>query len=206
MMKQNRIVKGTQGYNKLTQAFVNATLAIDFQDLHQDFLAFLPKSSAQILDLGAGIGRDASVFANMGHAVVAVEPSSEFRLAGQKLFPSTQITWLNDSLPSLVSLDKEENTFDFILASAVWHHLNAIEQSAAIRRVSGLLKHKGIFALSLRHGPAGAGTHVFPVDGNRITKEAKKCSLKTLLYIENQPSLMANKERVSWTRLVFSKK
>ncbi|WP_125226294.1 hypothetical protein [Leptospira neocaledonica] len=68
-----------------------------------------------------------------------------------------------------------------------------------------LSKLIGIFAFSFLNGPAGRGTYVFPTDGKRSIDQASKLGLKNLLIIENQPSLMKNKEDVTWTRLVFRK-
>ncbi|WP_279633359.1 class I SAM-dependent methyltransferase [Leptospira dzoumogneensis] len=112
---------------------------------------------------------------------------------------------MDDSLPSLAKLSGYNNQFDFILSSGVWHHLDKEEQLLSMRRVSELLKQNGIFALSLRNGPAGRGTHVFPTDGKISIDHASKFGLRNLLIIENQPSLMKNKEDVAWTRLVFQK-
>ncbi|MGJ4787455.1 class I SAM-dependent methyltransferase [Leptospira koniambonensis] len=198
-------IKGTQGYSNRIEEFIKATSDIDFFDLHKDFLAYIPKEKGTVLDLGAGIGRDASVFSKMGHSVVAVEPLQEFRQAGADLYPSDQIVWVDDSLPSLTKLLEYNNQFDFILSSGVWHHLDEEEQLYSIKRVSELLKLNAIFALSLRNGPAGKGTHVFPTDGKVTTDQGSKFGLKNLLIIENQPSLIKNKEDVTWTRLSFQR-
>jgi SAM-dependent methyltransferase len=203
-MNTNHIL-GTKGYADVTQKFIEATLAIDFMELHQDFLPFIPEKASRLLDLGAGIGRDASVFSKMGHSVVAVEPTEEFQIAGKKLYHSLTIEWIDDSLPRLSLLGNHANQFDFILASGVWHHLTNEEQFSAMLRIAQLLKLNGIFALTLRHGPPGAGTHIFPTSGKQTIKDAHHCGLTKVLCLENQPSLMKNKEKVSWTKLVFLK-
>lgn len=71
-------VKGTEGYAAATERFVVATHGIAFQDLHQSILQFIPTDPSHVLDVGSGIGRDAAVLAEMGHTVVAVEPTREF--------------------------------------------------------------------------------------------------------------------------------
>ncbi len=139
----------------------------------------------------------------MGHTVVAIEPLQAFRTAGIALYPVRGLTWINDALPALACLSDPAEQFDFILASGVWHHLDREEQEHALKRIAGLLRPGGIFALSLRNGPAGAGIHVFPTDGAETIKHAEHCGLNTLLVRENQPSLMQHKEQVSWTRLAF---
>ncbi len=204
-MKNHQVqVKGINGYAESTQKFLRATIAIDFLELHKDFIKFIPTKISRILDIGAGIGRDSWEFSKMGHSVVAVEPTKEYRTVGKKLFNSENIEWIDDSLPKLEQLE-ESVRFDFIISSAVFHHLDIAEQYRAIIRISALLNINGIFVLSLRNGPAGIGTHIFPTNSNTIIEWAESCKLKNLLRIDRQPSLMKNKEKVTWSKLAFQK-
>lgn len=66
----NDEVPGTEGYAQAMQKFIEATTAIGFTELHQDFLPFMPRKPSRVLDLGAGIGRDAS----LGLATCITEP------------------------------------------------------------------------------------------------------------------------------------
>lgn len=197
-------VPGTEGYDSIPDQFIEATLSINFTELHRDFLPFIPQKSGKVLDLGAGIGRDASILSSMGHAVTAVEPSENFFEAGKNLYADCAIHWIQDSLHDLKNLDTDLK-FDFILSSGVWHHLNPDEQQLSIVKASSLLSEKGIFALSLRNAPAGAGTFIFPTNAARSVEQAEQMGLTTLLFLENQPSLMKGKEGVKWSRLVFAK-
>ncbi len=197
--------KGTKGYSSVIQKFIKASKSISFEVLHKDFLEFLPTKNSLILDIGAGIGRDAYELAIREYKVIAVEPLKEFRSEGQKNYTSNNLTWIDDSLPKLNQLDKYLNKFDFILASGIWHHLDRQEQKEAISRISKLLKPEGIFALSLRNGPSGAGTHTFPTNVKYTIEHAKPCNLIPLLILENQPSLLKNKENVKWSRIAFKK-
>ena len=197
-------ISGTKGYSEVADIFIEASSEIDFNELHQAFLEFIPNQPSRILDIGAGCGRDAAAITALGHSVIAIEPTEEFRTAGKERYESSNIEWLDDSLPKLPKLKQSEN-FDFVLASAVWHHLNQDEQQQAMKRIAQLLISGGIFALTLRHGPAGVGTHVFPTDGQQTIENAKGCGLTPLLHPPNQPSLMPGKEAVTWTRLVFKK-
>ncbi|KMQ63106.1 hypothetical protein ACM46_14300 [Chryseobacterium angstadtii] len=197
-------VPGTEGYSNVLDKFIEATLSIDFAELHRDFMPFIPQKPGNILDLGAGIGRDASAFSSMGHTVTAVEPSEKLLETGKTLYAGFPIHWIYDSLPDLQCLNPRLK-FDFILASGVWHHLSPDEQSISIKKVSELLTENGVFALSLRNGPAGGGTCVYPTHANKILNQAEQNGLKTLLFLENQPSLLKGKEEVKWSRLVFQK-
>jgi len=203
-MKNQAQVKGIQGYAGSVQKFITATLAVDFFDLYRDFAELIPKIPGQILDIGAGIGRDSWEFSKMGHSVLAAEPTAVYRAVGKKMFPSQNIQWVDSSLPEL-KLPGKDKHFDFIVASAIFHHLDKAEQHEAIVRICSLLNAGGIFILSLRNGPPGVGTHVFPTNSSEIIKSAASCGLKILLHKSNQPSLLKHKESVVWSRLAFQK-
>lgn len=199
-------ILGTQGYEKVVQKFIEATDSISFQELHKDFLPFFPQKRSQVLDIGAGIGRDAHEFWKQGHAVVAVEPLKEFRRAAKALYSTSTIKWIDDALPNLKSLENNSNQFNLILSSGVWQHIDHNEQKIAIKRIAELLAPNGIFAVSLRNGSAIVATHAFQTDANRLIKEANYHGLKPILKLENQPSLMKNKKEVTWARLVLKKR
>lgn len=197
-------VKGTEGYAAASERFIAATHSITFHDLHQSILEYIPTFPAHILDIGSGIGRDAAVFAARGHTVVAVEPTRRFLSVAQTLY-GDGIEWINDSLPCLLSLEDRWESFDFVLVSAVWHHIDPNERRIALSRITNLLKSTGIVAFSLRHDPAGVGTHIFPTDGQETVRDAERVNLKPLLVLENQPSLIHGKENVTWTRVVLQR-
>ena len=199
------MILGTTGYEAAVPAYLKATQDLPFEQLHQDFLPFFPTTPSLILDIGAGGGRDAHALSLKGHRVLAVEPLAAFREAGQALYPSAHLTWIDDALPFLKELTAYNNTIDFALCSAVWHHLDEREQKASMIRMGQLLKPGGIFALSLRNGPAGVGTHVFPTDLKQTSAQARIWGLETLLAVEDQPSLMPNKPDVIWAKLVLRK-
>jgi len=199
-------IKGAAGYAAVVERFVEATEAIAFSQLHEAFLPFIPARPSQVLDVGAGTGRDAAVLAAMGHEVVAVEPTPAFLAAARRLYDAPNICCVSDALPELSSLGPSTERFDFVLASAMWHHLDAAEQDASLTRIATMLKAGGVFALSLRHGPAGVGTHVFPTDGLATIRTAEHVGLTPVLYKLRQPSMMPGKPDVTWTRLVFEKR
>lgn len=195
--------QGTTGYNLHVERFIATTEAVDFADLHGPYLDLIPTTPCRVLDVGAGVGRDASVLASMGHNVTAVEPLTEFRNVAIAMYASASIHWVDDSLPALAELGNQTNLFDFILASAVWHHLNNKEQLTAMSRVASLLQPGGTFAVSLRNGPAGAGTHVFPTDPQGTIDMAMSAGLKMVVSSANLPSLIAGKIGVTWAKLAF---
>ena len=157
-------VPGTKGYEKVVSKFIEVSQALNFSEVNRDFLQFMPTEASCVLDAGAGAGQNAAALARLGHSVVAVEPMSAFLAAARSTYQDVGVTWVEDSLPLLKKLGAAPNQFSFILVDGVWHHLDNDERIQAMTRFSTLLDDGGACAISLRHGPAGAGTHVFPTD------------------------------------------
>ncbi len=136
----------------------------------------------------------------MGHNVTAVEPASEFIETAMRIHPLLNIQWVNDSLPNLNALT---TTFDFILCHGVWQHIDHDGRIEALVCISETLNEGGIFAVALRHGPVGTGTHYFQASANETVTEAARVGLDLVLNIPNQASALPNKRNVTWTRLAF---
>lgn len=198
-------VAGTTGYEKVVDAFIEATLALDFEETSRYFVQHLPAAPGRVLDAGCGAGQNAAALARIGHSVVAVEPLGAFLTGARTRHAGLGIKWVQDCLPSLARLGAAPHQFDFILVEAVLHHLDDAERAAAIVRLATLLDIGGCCALSLRNGPAGAGKHVFPTSGEDTANLANQCGLEVLQHLPDQPSLMKNKPGVTWTRMVLKK-
>ena len=95
--------------------------------------------------------------------------------------------------------------FDFILIQGVWHHLDECERQLAMARVASLLDVGGTCGITLRNGPAGAGTHVFPTNGLNTVAIAATYGLSTVLHLADRPSYMKNKADVVWDFVVVRK-
>lgn len=202
---KDQVIPGIKGYKGREERFIAATIALDFNILYHEFLPFIPSQPGHILDLGAGIGKDAYAFTLMGHTVTAVEPLDSFREEGQRRYASVNIEWIDDGLPFLHKLEGRTGQYDFILAGGVWHHLHETEQDNALLAVAQLLKPAGVFAVTLRNGPAGLGTHIFTTNAPQIIAQAKQYGLAVLMQLQHRPSIMINKENITWAKLVFQK-
>ena len=166
------------------------------------FLPWLPPGPAEVLDVGAGTGRDAAYLARLGHQVVAVEPVRELREGAQRLHPEP-ITWVDDALPSLSSLDGRA-PFAFVLANAVWMHLDASERAEAMARIAALLGVGGRFALTLRHGPVPQGRRMFPVSGEETAALGAQHGLVVKRQERRASLAPENVARgIAWTQLVL---
>tara|TARA_R110002012_G_C11673158_1_gene613278 strand:- start:9586 stop:11496 length:1911 start_codon:yes stop_codon:yes gene_type:complete len=154
-----------QFYNENAKDLAKQYLSKSFEEVHQSWLHFLPaifkNANARILDLGAGSGRDAKYFAELAEKthqsenniqVYAVEPATEFAELGAQVTQGLKVKWLNDALPTLSVITKQEVSFDLILLSAVWMHIPQSARARAIRKLANLLKPGGKLVISLRHG------------------------------------------------------
>lgn len=199
-------ITGTEGYDQDVEAFFARAETVSFADKHAGVLHLMPAKPANVLDIGAGSGRDAADFAAMGHRVVAVEPTAALRVGAIARHGRLAITWLDDGLPDLAAVRALGETFDLILLSAVWMHLDAAERRRAMPRVAALLAPGGRLILSLRHGPTPPGRRMFEVTGAETTALAKAEGLTPLVHATRRSIQAANRlAGVTWTILGLGK-
>jgi len=130
---------------------------------------------------------------------------SEFLEAAQNSYKGLNINWLSGSLPELSCLHSDNSSFDFILIDAVWHHLNESERMIAANNLSKIMNQEGRCAISLRNGPAGMGSRVFPTSTGDTIKLFRNIGFKCIFKIDKQPSIYFHKKNVEWSRIVLQK-
>jgi len=110
-------------YNRNAVSYSEQYDSVPFEQVHDQWLDSVELvSSGNALDIGSGSGRDAFALAQRGFDVVACEPAEKLLELAERNYPSPNITWLQDSLPSLNVIYNLDIKFDFILLSAVWMH------------------------------------------------------------------------------------
>ena len=169
--------------------------------LHEWLIDMLPPAPALVLDVGAGTGRDAAWLARLGYSIVAVEPSSAMRAEGQRRHPETGVSWVEDQLPGLTATYRRGLAFHLILLSAVWQHVAPGERERAMRKLLGLLRPGGVLAISLRHGPPGAGRSMHPVSLAEVERLAREHGA-IVARVVDLPDRQGRPE-VSWTGVVL---
>lgn len=194
-------VSGTEGYAESADALAKQYESISFADVHRDILHLIPTAPSQVLDIGAGTGRDAAALAALGHSVVAVEPTRELRAHGQRLNRSARIRWIDDALPDLSKVHARNERFDLIMLTAVWMHLDAEQRRRAMRRIANLLRPGGLMALSLRHGPVPPGRRMFEVSAAETCALAGEEGLETAHQSERVDTF--GRPDVVWSVLAF---
>ncbi len=200
----SRGVSGTEGYAAEADALARQYESITFADAHRPYLHLIPTAPSRVLDIGAGTGRDAAALAEMGHQVVAAEPTEELRAHAARLHPSPRIEWVDDSLPDLAVLTARGETFDLVMMTAVWMHLDDDQRRRAMPSVARLVRPGGTFIMSLRYGPVPAGRRMFVVTAEETIALAADANLALAHRFDNQPGGFGRTD-VSWTKLVFAK-
>ncbi|CAM3354176.1 class I SAM-dependent methyltransferase [Shewanella violacea] len=199
------MTSGTEGYERFIPLFIESSQALDFNLVCKDFVSFLPAKNSSILDLGSGAGQNSAALDKLGFNVTAIEPMAAFLNAAMNEYKGTSIEWLHDSLPHIACLDSHDETFDFVLINAVWHHLSETERDIAASKISTVIKMNGRCAISLRNGPSGMGTRVFQIDSKNTINLFESYGFKCIFKLSNQASVLPNKENVKWTRVVLEK-
>ena len=197
-------VRGTEGYAETAAVVAERFERITFDDVHRSVRHLLPAAPADVLDIGAGTGRDAAALAGMGHRVVAVEPTAGLREIGTRLHPHDRITWLDDSLPDLTVVMGRPQRFDAVLLTAVWMHLDRRQRTRAMPVLAHLLGPGGVLLFSVRHGPVPTGRVMHEVPAEETVTLAAVSGLRPLLRLDDQPGAYGD-THVTWTKLVFTK-
>ncbi|MGC9458867.1 class I SAM-dependent methyltransferase [Vibrio genomosp. F10] len=189
-------------YNENANQLVKQYDSIDFELVHQSWQAYWPSSGEQVLDVGAGSGRDARWFDQQGCSVVAVEPAKELRqLGSSNLSPLVQ--WLDDSLPALTHTIKLSGPFDLILVSAVWMHLDCAQRAESLTTLSKLLCANGTLVITLRHGCFNDSREANSVSVEEIEQLTQTSELTICSVADSTDSL--NRDEVFWQTVVLVK-
>lgn len=189
---------GTENYDKEAPALLKQYESATFLDVHGEVAHLLPSAPSDVLDIGAGTGRDAAWFAAQGHRVTAIEPTDAMRLGAMALHPSPAITWIDDGLPELAAV--RGRSFDLVWLSAVWMHFTAAERAQMMPVVGALVRDRGSLMISLRYGPIPEGRRMFEVTADETIALATAAGL-SLRFNTNSESARA--PGVRWTRLWF---
>ena len=170
--------------------------SLSFEEIHASVLDLLPNCDSCILDVGAGTGRDAAWFAANGHNVVAVEPSAQFRAAGQERHRLPDIRWMNDTLPALEKVLRSKLTFDLVWVSAVWMHVPRSVRARAFRKLVSVMSPGASMMFSLRQGPPPPDRPMEPATAAEVEELARRHGLQTIRGTRIPDA--AGRTEVSW--------
>jgi SAM-dependent methyltransferase len=189
------------GYAAEADALAIQYESISFAQAHELSMHLMPVRPSTVLDIGAGTGRDAAHLAGLGHSVLAVEPTAELRAHGQRLHPSAHIAWLDDGLPQLAHVVARRQTFDLILLTAVWMHLDPHERQQGMAILASLVAPGGSIVMTLRHGPVPSGRRMFDVGYDETVLLAEPVGLRPIFRAVRQG--LFGRTDVHWTILAL---
>lgn len=193
-----------QGYGESSGDLIDRFEAIDPAQLYAPVAEALPEAPCNVLDIGAGTGRDAAWLAAQGHEVLAVEPVEALRCAGQRLHPEAAIRWLDDRLPDLSRVRALRQRFDWLLLSGVWQHLPPPDQERTMPVLAALLAMDGRLIMSLRHGSGAPNRPCFEVVPEDVVESGRAAGLELALRRSARSIQPENRRAgVHWTWLVF---
>ena len=199
-------VSGTEGYADEAAELFRRYETIPAADTHRAVLHLIPAVPGHVLDIGSGSGRDAAWFAAQGHRVVAVEPTEALRLPAMARHRSPRIEWLDDCLPDLALVQKRGDSFDLVMLTAVWMHLDVQQRRQAMPSLAALLRVGGTVIMTLRHGPVPPGRRMFEVSADETIGLAATHHLHPVLNLPAESNHPQNRATgVTWTRLAFVK-
>ncbi len=189
-------------YSKNSEFLIEQYNQIDSEEVHANWLSYLPNKPGLACDIGAGSGRDANWLAGKGWTVLAVEPEGNFRnTVSDNCHPNVQ--WLDDKLPEISKLTELNQSYDFILLSAVWMDLNAGVRERAFRKITDLLKPGGILVISLKHGDQNMqARNQYPVSVEELRRFASDRAIDILDVVQHPDKLQ--RDNISWETVVIS--
>ena len=195
-----------RGYAEEAPFLLKRYEARDSAELHAPVAHCFPAPPADILDIGSGTGRDAGYFAGLGHRVWAVEPTAELREPAKTLHPSGRISWIDDALPDLAHVRRLQCTFDLIMLTAVWMHLDSDEQARGMKAMSTLAHAGTRISFYLRHGPVPKGRRMFDVGADETIALGTPYGFAPVLNMRTDALQADNRAKgISWTRLILER-
>ena len=203
MLKGNN---SNAGYSENAEALFARFQGHQFEAVHASILDYFPTEPSNILDIGCGSGRDAAHLAGLGHSVTAVEPTAALLNRAISYHQGVEIEWLEDGLPDLPLLMSSGRSFDLVLLSGVWMHLDEAQRAEGMRNLDRLTRSGSQVIMSLRHGPVPSGRVMYEVSEQETADIARTHGFSTV-FSETSASIQAQnrKQGVWWTKLVFRK-
>jgi len=96
------------------------------------------KKEADILEIGVGTGNLANRFLSEGFHITGLDQSREMLNVAKGKFPRLKLR-----LGEFLRIPFENNTFDVLVSTYAFHHLNDQEKCVAIKEMLRILKHDG---------------------------------------------------------------
>jgi hypothetical protein len=121
-----------------------------------------------------------------------------------RLHPSERNEWIEDSLPHLSTLKRDQH-FDIVLLVAVWQHVAPEHRLTAMRRLRNLIKWSGRLIMSVRHGPGASSRRCFECSDPGTVSLASDCGFDLIDSRSTDSIQQSNRDGgVRWTWLALA--
>lgn len=191
------------GYTEDAEYLIPSFESINSSELLSHVSEYIPKSG-RLVEIGAGTGRDAAWLASNELKVLAVEPVAKFRCVGKKLHTSSNIDWIDDSLPTLSKVRSLEKFYDAALLVSVWQHIKPDDIYASLENLRSILNQDAKLIMSLRLGPGSLKRKCYATSPQETVRLAEQCGF-TLVASYSADSVQKSNQNagVTWVWLVF---
>lgn len=103
-----------------------------------DAVESLNKENPKIIEIGVGTGNLASKFLSEKFEIIGIDQSREMLSVAKRKFPNLKVR-----LGEFLKIPYDNNTFDILISTYAFHHLNEIEKKIAIKEMIRVLKDNG---------------------------------------------------------------
>ncbi len=139
-------------YSKNDEDLRHKRHQLEFAIMKRALKAYLSEKPMRILELGAGTGWYTEFLAEMGHEVVALEPTEALLKINQKRIKDKKlddrVTWVKSDardLATAVKIEHENRKFDAILNMGPFYHLEQLADREVVFKESlKMLKPEGL--------------------------------------------------------------
>lgn len=107
-----------------------------------DLVEDLNKKNSKILEIGVGTGNLASKFLNSNYDIVGIDQSREMLSVAKEKYPSLKVR-----LGEFLKIPYDNKSFDIIISTYAFHHLNESEKCIAIEEMIRVLKDNGVIII-----------------------------------------------------------
>lgn len=159
-------------FNDRAEELARQYNALDRAKVHADLLAALPQGQAlRVLDIGAGSGADAAMFADLGHAVTAAEPAETLAGLGKEVFKNKNIKWNADVLPEMKEATQAREGFDVVTSVGVLQYVDQENRASSLSKMFSLAAKGG--HIEIQYPTPASREHQYSISHNEIADAVK---------------------------------
>ena len=111
-------------------------------DTAYDLVEHMNKKDSKILEIGVGTGNLAGKFLEGNYEIIGIDQSREMLSVAKEKYPKLKVR-----LGEFLKIPYENNSFDYIVSTYAFHHLNDEEKSMAIEEMMRVLNDDGVIII-----------------------------------------------------------